>query len=167
MFFFCFFLNKNFQSYCIVLRGSFILWNQELVLSHDMIESWYRELNCPFSFSQLLDKSCIFFFLIGFRVFFLYTFLSPWIMSFVGELLLLAGYYQGPPVMAPPQYAAPPPRRQPGFLEGWWVSSPLSIAMQITCLCLKVFMLKIWTYKLIKLNWFKLVYIFSLESLDK
>jgi hypothetical protein len=31
------------------------------------------------------------------------------------------GPYQGPPVMAPPQYAAPPPRRQPGFLEGWYI----------------------------------------------
>jgi hypothetical protein len=37
------------------------------------------------------------------------------------------GYYQGrPPVMAPPQYAQPPPRRQPGFLEGWYVSSSSS-----------------------------------------
>ncbi|ONM10402.1 uncharacterized protein [Zea mays] len=43
------------------------------------------------------------------------------------------GPYQGPPVMAPPQYAAPPPRREPSFLEGWYVfpagqlSDPLSI----------------------------------------
>ncbi|ONM10403.1 cysteine-rich TM module stress tolerance protein [Zea mays] len=35
--------------------------------------------------------------------------------------------------MAPPQYAAPPPRREPSFLEGWYVfpagqlSDPLSI----------------------------------------
>jgi hypothetical protein len=29
-------------------------------------------------------------------------------------------------VMAPPQYAQPPPRRQPGFLEGWYVSSSSS-----------------------------------------
>jgi len=37
--------------------------------------------------------------------------------------LLLAGYYQGPPVMAPPQYAAPPPRSQSTaeFIEGWLV----------------------------------------------
>jgi hypothetical protein len=32
------------------------------------------------------------------------------------------GAYQGPPVMAPPQYyAAPPPKREPSFLQGWYV----------------------------------------------
>lgn len=36
----------------------------------------------------------------------------------------IIGYYQGPPVMAPPQYAEPPPRRQPSFLEGWYVCTP-------------------------------------------
>lgn len=40
------------------------------------------------------------------------------------------GLYGGPPVVAPPLYtAAPPPRRDPGFLEAWYVYTNIHICM--------------------------------------